>query len=82
MIKQKSEPSKKVTQNLVRESLENITNLLNIRCLQPKQDSHQISINKFCYVILQFLVTIAQGHRSWVGGGGHGATATASHVLN
>ena len=32
------------------------------------------------YVILQFLVTIAQGHRSWMEV--TGAATTASHVLN
>ena len=40
------EPSKKVTQNLVHKSLENITHFLNIRRLQPKQGPHQVSINK------------------------------------
>ena len=43
------EPSKKVTQNLVHKSLENITHFLNIRRLQPKQGPHQVSINKIWF---------------------------------
>ena len=49
LIQKNLESSKKVTQNLVHKSLENIIHFLKIRRLQPKQGTHKVSINKIWF---------------------------------